>query len=252
MSDKSIILLFHGANNYEETNKMYADIMKRFENEFKDFYITDAYSSSAIRKMMKESSDFPAVKDRLNELKDKNIREVYIAPIVLLQNKDYMRIFHTAVPFKNDYSVLKYGESLLSIPSDYDNMVSIIKDKFNDYDNYTYLFIGHGGKHHSNSAYGMLAYKLSLQNESYLSMTFSEGVSLDEIKDKLLKLNKKVLIIPILISKSFHYKKDISERIFNAIKELGLEAEVIDKTLGEWDSFINLCINKTKKLINEN
>lgn len=252
MLDKSIILLFHGANNYKETDKMYSDIIKRFESEFKDFYITDAYSSSAIRKMMKETSDFPAVKDRLDELKNKNIKEVYIAPIVLLQNKDYMRIFHTTVPFKNDYSILKYGESLLSIPSDYDNMVSIIKEKFNDYNNYTYLFVGHGGKHHSNSAYGMLAYKLSLQNESYLSITFSEGISLDEIKDKLLKLNKKVLIIPILISKSFHYKNDILDGIFNTIKELGIEAEVFDKTLGEWDSFINLCINKTKKLINEN
>lgn len=252
MTDKSIILLFHGANNYEETNKMYADIMKRFENEFKDFYITDAYSSSAIRKMMKDNSSFPSVKDRLDELKNKNIKEVYITPIVLLQNKDYMRIFHTTVPFKDDYSVLKYGESLLSIPSDYDNMVSVIKEKFNDYNNYTYLFVGHGGKHHSNSAYGMLAYKLSIQNDSYISMTFSDGISLDEIKDKLVKLNKKVLIIPILISRSFHYKNDISDKIYNAIKDLGLEAEIIDKTLGEWDSIINLYINKTKKLIDEN
>lgn len=252
MTDKSIILLFHGANNYEETNKMYSNIMKKFENEFKYFYITDAYSSSAIRKMIKDGSSFPAVKDRLNELKNKNIKEVYIAPIVLLQNKDYMRVFHTTVEFKSSFSILKYGESLLSIPSDYDNMVSVIKEKFDDYNNYTYLFVGHGGKHHSNSAYGMLAYKLILQSESYITITFSEGISLDEIKDRLLKLNKKVLIIPVLISKSFHYKSDISDRIYNGVKELGLEAEIIDKTLGEWDDFINLSINKTKKLINEN
>ena len=230
MTDKSIILLFHGANNYEETNKMYSNIMKKFENEFKYFYITDAYSSSAIRKMIKDGSSFPAVKDRLNELKNKNIKEVYIAPIVLLQNKDYMRVFHTTVEFKSSFSILKYGESLLSIPSDYDNMVSVIKEK----------------------AYGMLAYKLILQSESYITITFSEGISLDEIKDRLLKLNKKVLIIPVLISKSFHYKSDISDRIYNGVKELGLEAEIIDKTLGEWDDFINLSINKTKKLINEN
>ena len=31
MLDKSIILLFHGANNYKETDKMYSDIIKRFK-----------------------------------------------------------------------------------------------------------------------------------------------------------------------------------------------------------------------------
>ena len=70
---------------------------------------------------------FPSVIDRLEELKKIGINEVYISPIVLLQNKDYMKIFHSTVKYKNIYDVLKYGESLLSVPEDYNNMVSIIE-----------------------------------------------------------------------------------------------------------------------------
>ncbi len=249
MINKSIILLFHGAKNYSNTNLMYERIIQKFKDEFKDFYIVDAYSSTAIKKIISDNVHFPSVIERLEELKKSKINEVYISPIVLLQNKDYMKIFHSIVKYKSSYDILKYGESLLSVPEDYDNMVSIISEKFKD-DDYTYLFVGHGGKHHSNSAYGMLAYKLNLKNDAYISIMFSEGIGIDEVKDKLIKRNKKVLIIPILISKSFHYEHDISETVFNEIKKFGLEVQVIDKTLGEWDSFISLAINKTKKLIN--
>ena len=65
-----------------------------------------------------------------------------------------------------------------------------------------------------------------------------------------IKLNKKILIVPILISKSFHYKNEISKDIVNQIEELGLESEIMDRVFGEWDLFLELCINKTKKLIN--
>lgn len=249
MSKKSIILLFHGTSNYNDSSKMYSDIIKKFENEFKDFYIMDAYSSSAIRKMILNEEIFPSIENRLKELKNKNIEEVYIAPIVILQNKDYSKGFHTTAKFKKDFSVIKYGASALSTPEDYDNMVSIIKKEFNKND-YTYLFVGHGGKHHSNSAYGMLGYKLYLENESYITMTFAKGIGINEIKNKLIKLNKKILIVPILISKSFHYKNEISKDIVNQIEELGLKSEIMDKTFGEWDLFLELCINKTKKLIN--
>ena len=249
MSKKSIILLFHGTSNYDDSSKMYYDIIKKFENEFKDFYITNAYSSSAIRKMILNEEIFPSIENRLKELKNKNIEEVYIIPIVILQNKDYSKGFHTMAQFKKDFSVIKYGESALSTPEDYDNMVSIIKKEFNKND-YTYLFVGHGGKHHSNSAYGMLGYKLYLENESYITMTFAKGIGINEIKNKLIKLNKKILIVPILISKSFHYKNEISKDIVNQIEELGLKSEIMDRTFGEWDLFLELCINKTKKLIN--
>ena len=249
MGKKSIILLFHGTSNYDDSSEMYANIIKKFKNEFKDFYITDAYSSSAIRKMILNEEIFPSIENRLKELKNKTIEEIYISPIVILQNKDYSKGFHTTAKFKKDFSIIKYGESALSTPEDYDNTVSIIKKEFNKSD-YTYLFVGHGGKHHSNSAYGMLGYKLYLENESYITMTFAKGIGINEIKNKLIKLNKKILIVPVLISKSFHYKNEISKDIVNQIKELGLEAEVMDRTFGEWDLFLELCINKTKKLIN--
>lgn len=250
INKKSVILLFHGTSNYNDSKEMYDNIIKKFENEFKDFYIIDAYSSSAIRKMISNDEIFPSIENRLKELKNKNIEEVYIAPIVILQNKDYSACFHAMAKFKKDFSIIKYGESALSIPEDYYNMVSIIKKEFNNND-YAYLFVGHGGKHHSNSAYGMLGYKLYLENQSYITVTFSKGIDIDEVKDKLIKLNKKVLIVPILISKSFHYKNEISNMIANEVKKLGLETEILDRTFGEWDLFIELCVNKTKKLINK-
>ena len=90
-----------------------------------------------------------------------------------------------------------------------------------------------------------------MENESYITMTFAKGIDINEIKNKLIKLNKKILVVPILISKSFHYRNEISNMIVNEIKKLGLEIEVLDKTLGELDSFIELCVNKTEKLINK-
>ena len=49
----------------------------------------------------------------------------------------------------------------------------------------------------------------------------------------------------------FHYKNEISNMIANEVKKLGLETEILDRTFGEWDLFIELCVNKTKKLINK-
>lgn len=129
INKKSVILLFHGTSNYNDSKEMYDNIIKKFENEFKDFYIIDAYSSSAIRKMISNDEIFPSIENRLKELKNKNIEEVYIAPIVILQNKDYSACFHAMAKFKKDFSIIKYGESTLSIPEDYYNMVSIIKKR---------------------------------------------------------------------------------------------------------------------------
>lgn len=36
-----IILLFHETNNYKDSKEMYDNIIKKFENEFKDFYIKE-------------------------------------------------------------------------------------------------------------------------------------------------------------------------------------------------------------------
>ncbi|MEI0549265.1 sirohydrochlorin cobaltochelatase, partial [Brachyspira intermedia] len=109
MVNKSIILLFHGAKNYTNTNLMYERIIQKFKDEFKDFYIVDAYSSTAIKKIISDNVHFPSVIERLEELKKSKINEVYISPIVLLQNKDYMKIFHSIVKYKSSYDILKYG-----------------------------------------------------------------------------------------------------------------------------------------------
>ena len=69
MINKSIVLLFHGAKNYSNTTLMYERIIQKFKDEFKDFYIIDAYSSSAIKKMISDNVHFPSVIDRLEELK---------------------------------------------------------------------------------------------------------------------------------------------------------------------------------------
>ena len=70
INKKSVILLFHGTSNYNDSKEMYDNIIKKFENEFKDFYIIDAYSSSAIRKMISNDEIFPSIENRLKELKN--------------------------------------------------------------------------------------------------------------------------------------------------------------------------------------
>ena len=39
INKKSVILLFHRTSNYNDSKEMYDNIIKKFENEFKDFYI---------------------------------------------------------------------------------------------------------------------------------------------------------------------------------------------------------------------
>lgn len=248
---KSILLLFHGSMDYEESEKIYEGIRSRFKKTFSDFYITYAYSSSAIRKKFKEKKgiELISIEKRLSELKNKNIEEVFVTAVLLINNKDYGLCVKEVLKFSKDFSKIYVTSPILSFSNDYKKLAAIIEKKYND-KNYSYLFVGHGGRHHSNSAFGMLGYTLYLINESFFTITFDEGIPFDMVKDKIARNHKNVKIVPLLITNGFHYKNEVSKTIYNEINNMKLNATVEKSTLGEWDDFISLLIDKTKGIIN--
>ena len=119
INKKSVILLFHGTSNYNDSKEMYDNIIKKFENEFKDFYIIDAYSSSAIRKMISNDEIFPSIENRLKELKNKNYKCVCFsggfknATLIFVEklklDGEFSNIFHT----KNNILTGKVGGEMM-------------------------------------------------------------------------------------------------------------------------------------------
>ena len=57
--------------------------------------------------------------------------------------------------FKDDFQEIKVGEPLLTSPEDYIETADIFKREFGSIEGAVVL-AGHGTRHHSNSAYGML------------------------------------------------------------------------------------------------
>ena len=258
---KSVILLVHfgTANKTAIENAIYA-LENDVRAEVGDKYeIRNSFMLKRICMMLKKNADINIehLSDTLEQIKEEGYERIIIQPVYFMLGDEYKRIELMLEPYKSDFKSIKLGEPLIYgegevLNSTCDEVVKSIS-KAVDANKYN-LFIGHGSDKYSNKEYNILQEKMEeLHKGNILVGTLAGENNLEYIIDvaKESKIKElKVNLLFMLLGK--HVKNDIiqgEESWCNRIGKLGIDVEVLEKSLLEYSEIRDVFVKRIKNLI---
>ena len=260
---KTIILLVHfgTANKKAIKNAIYT-----LENEVKEqvgnqYEVRNCFMLKRICTILKEKDDINIEHfvDVLENIKKEGFENIIIQPAYFMIGDESKRIELIMNNYIDDFKSIKIGNPLIygqkeTLDKTCDKVLSAILKNTEDSSNK--LFIGHGSTKHSNKEYRVFEERLKvLYKENIIVGTLAGENNLEytveEIKKQ--KIDKlQINLLFMLIGK--HVKNDIikgENSWCNTIKNLGIDVEVVEKSLLEYKEVRDIFIARIKDIISK-
>lgn len=159
---KAILVVSFGTSHKDTREKTISVIRDDIKRTFGDYKIYEAWTSHMIRKKVKETEKLLVfgVAEAMEEMKKDNITDVIIQPTHVINGVENDLMKEQVLLYESEFSSLAFGTPLLTTASDYTNVVQILEEEFCHVNKKeAIVLMGHGTKHHANSAYAALAYE---------------------------------------------------------------------------------------------
>ncbi|MGG7096367.1 sirohydrochlorin cobaltochelatase [Clostridium sardiniense] len=246
---KAIVIVAFGTAKDAGFNKYLLPFKKDVEEKYGEKF--DCFFALTSKKMLsKLSLDVKSYEDTLEELKMKNYDEVYVETLYFSKGKEYSKVEEVTNKYINSFEIIKITKPIL------EENKNLIDEYFNKYDNI--LFICHGvldSEESLEEEYIKSAIKEKSKGQSYVALINKQ----DDYKNVISNIKDdnipKVTIVPILITKGYHFKKDIiaesKESFLGKLKNEDITVEVVDKSLGENRFFRQVVLESLDKIIEE-
>lgn len=242
---KAIVVVSFGTTYDDTRAKTLEVIEKSIEDEFSDYYVTRAYTSSIVLKRLKARGfDIQGIEECLESLE--KYEEVILQPTHIIAGYEYEKILKATQKFKNKFNNIVIGKPLLYNEEDYNSVSSFINTNFGSFKGKV-LLMGHGSDHSSDEAYKRLQ---GLLNENIYIATVEGSITFEDIKTNL--ENERVLLAPFMIVCGDHGNNDMagSEDSWKAhLEEVGCTVSLSLKGLGEYEEIRSIFISHTKEAI---
>lgn len=259
---KTAILLVHfgTANKKAIENAIFA-----LENELKkdlkkEYTIINCFMLERISSFLKTKEDITIeyFENVLNQMIINNYKNLIIEPIYFMNGDEYKKIEIITEKYKQYFKSIKIGNPLIfgeqkSLSLSCDKLLDIVSSDI--IKPYYYLFVGHGSNKTSNIEYTLLQNRLNQVYTSDAMIGTLEGENnVDFIIESLKKKNiqkVKINLLFMLIGK--HVKSDIihGENSWkNKIEKLGIEVDILEKSLLEYKEIRSIFIDDIKKNLN--
>lgn len=245
---KAIVFVAFGTAKEEDFKKYLLpfkeDAEKKYGREF-DYY----FAVTSERILKKFNNKIKSYEDTLNSLKQNEYEEVYIVPLYFSRGLEYSKVEKILNFYKYSFKKLKYLKPIFEENED------ILDDYFKISKNI--LFICHGSRNFNESLdKKFIEDKILYSGKKHYVSSTNEKDNIDElIKDIKEDGIESILIIPILLTKGYHFTKDIildnDESFFSKLKKNNIKAKVLDKVLGEDESFRKLMMKNIDSIIKE-
>lgn len=258
---KKAILVVSFGTSYEDTRKVTLDaIEEKISREFKDYYVTKAYTSNIIIKKLKERDgifvDTP--REALNKLKNNGYGEVIVQPLHIMPGIEYDEVKLVVEHFVKDgcFNKVIFGKPLLYNTKDYEIVIDAIKEDLkNTGEDKALVLMGHGSIHYANSCYALLDY--ILKNKGYENAyvaTVEETPTLDNVIKRLKsKKIKQVTLKPFMVVSGDHAKNDMAgnqeDSWKRVLEEEGFKVNIDLCALGENENIRTIYINNIRKAL---
>lgn len=255
--EKGIILTSFGTT-YKETLKKNIESLEDLVKETygEEFLVLRAFTSRIVARRLKERGyhvDNPS--EALEKMKEKNIREIYIQPSLIIEGHEYDKIHREVEAFLEinpDYKI-KIGLPLLSSDEDYIKTVKAL-DLPKCKEDEALIFMGHGSNHYADVAYekfektiGDLGYK-----NIYVG-TVEGSVELEDVIKNLAREVKHLELRPFMLVAGDHATNDMASEDEDSWKTIleakGYEVEARLVGLGEFQGIRNIFLDHLKDLM---
>ena len=252
--NKKGILMVHFGTVKEEVRKKTLDsINMNIAEKFREFQVREAYTSRMIIKRIykKEEIRKNTPKEALRLMAQEGFTHIVVQASHVINGLEGEHLKDELRYFKDDFQEIKVGEPLLTSPEDYIETADIFKREFGSIEGAVVL-AGHGTRHHSNSAYGMLQTVFSMRGmEGFYVGTVEGYPALDDLIPQLRKKGvNKVTLVPFMIVAGNHAVEDINGEWRETLEKEGFSVEVIMKGMGEIPDIQQIFVRHINRALN--
>jgi sirohydrochlorin cobaltochelatase len=267
---KKAILVVSFGTTYQDTRKLDIEsVENKIKAAFPDYEVRRAFTSRIIIKRIadREGIKIDTEKQALEKLKAEGYQEVIVQPLHMEAGDEYekvRRVVDTYVPNKSFAKItlsrpLLYYVGQEEKPDDYLTAIKAIQTQIPKLGrNEAVVFMGHGGTHPANAAYGVLQMKFKdagLKNA--FVFTVDGYPTFDTVMTKLKEQKiKKVTLMPMMLVAGDHANNDMAgnepdsakTRLINA----GFKVETNIRGLGENPMIQDIYVQHVKDAIANN
>ena len=265
--DKKAILVVSFGTTYEDTRKVTIDAVEsKIKQAFPDYEVRQAFTSRIIIKKLAERDGIymDTEKQALEKLKNEGYTEVIVQPLHMEAGDEYEKVSRVVAHYEHSksFSKIALGRPLLYFvgqegkPDDYSILIEGLKQQLPKLGKgEAVAFMGHGGVHPSNAAYGTLQLKLQDEKMNNVFIFTVEGYpSLENLQENLKeKKVKKVTLMPLMVVAGDHANNDMAGDEEDSYKsqliKTGLKVDAYLHGLGENPAIQDIYVQHIKDVI---
>ncbi len=248
---KKAILVVSFGTTYADTRKVTIDAVEdKVKQAFPEYEVRQAFTSRIIIKKLADRDGIymDTEKQALEKLKNEGYTEVIVQPLHMEAGDEYDKVSRVVETYTQNksFSKIALGRPLLYYvgqegkPDDYSILIEGLKAQLPKLGKGEVVaFMGHGGVHPSNAAYGALQLKLQDAKIKNVFIFTVEGYpNMDILKETLKeKKVKKVTLMPLMVVAGDHANNDMAgdedDSFKSQLTKEGLKVDAYLHGLGE-------------------
>lgn len=246
-SGKKAILMVHFGTVKKETREKTLDALNvNVGRNFPEFQLREAYTSRRVIKKIydKESIRKNTPTEALEKMVQEGFTHIIVQSTHIINGLEAEFLKEEVNRFRENFKDIRIGAPLLTSPEDYIETAEVLKMGF-DRKEEAVVMVGHGTRHHSNSAYGMLqnVFRTKGMNNFYVG-TIEGYPALGDVISELEKDGiKNIKLVPFMTVAGNHATKDIKEEWEKTLKEKGFKVKTLMKSMGEIPGIQHIFVN---------
>lgn len=212
---KKGILVASFGTSYADTRKVTIEACEeKIKGSFPDYEVKRAFTSSIIRKILKDRDkiEVDGLVEALTKMKEEKFTDVIIQPLHIIPGEEYHEVIAAANKFKADFQSIVVGRPILTTMDDYRTATDALKAQLPELKKtQAVVFMGHGTHHPANSSYACLQMVVN-DNLSNVYIGTVEGYpALDDVIKSLKKDGiKEVTLMPFMVVAGDHANNDMA------------------------------------------
>lgn len=240
---RAILTVSFGTSHADTCAKTIGAIEDAIRKQYPQYSFYRAWTSSFIRKKMKNSAGIHifSVREALNQMIKDGITEVVVQPTHIVHGIENVQMVKEIESVQSSFEKMAVSLPLLSRKEDVECVADFLMDEWKTGENEFVVFVGHGTKQQSNSAYAALNEQIREKGISNMGVGVLKGLpTIEDIIAVAEKTNaRKIVLVPFMIVAGDHAKNDMSGEEEDSWKSVfekeGYEVRCVLKGLGEYD-----------------
>ena len=256
---KGILAVSFGTSHKETLVKTIGGVEKRLSDQFPEYEVRRAFTSTVIRGIWeKRGVSVDDVSRALERMVEEGFAEVYVQPLLLLPGEEYHKKIISGVSgYRDAFPRFAVGLPLLAEPHEYGEIINAIRPELPQTGpKEAVVFMGHGTRHFSQTAYVFLQEMIKRENLPVYIGTLEEYPGVEEVVSRLKGDGvEKAYLLPLMLVAGDHALHDMAgdreDSWASVLAAHGVEAVPVLKGLGEFPGIQEFFIRKTASGLKE-